>query len=478
MGDLQTIDRALSEIHSLVEQGKFEEAQNRRKETLEISEEAIKNATSKEEKARIELKRGIIYNDLGQISTARRSLLLALAIFTELGNRKGEIDIYNELARIHFVRSEYNNAISYLDMCIALSKEIQYEEGMVKAIGNRSRVYTLKGELQSAEKDFLFGIEARKKVDSSEINLSKALQSLAYVYYLQRRFEEAKGRLEESYAIIEELRSILDVARDEAVYYEYLGALSTAQGDFDSAHKNYYKVFEIMMPLAPYSDMISQTYRLLAELQIKEKKYDEALSSCEEGLKIAKKIGERIEVGAIHRALGQIYSAKADKKKAKEHFEKSVSLLKEIGAKYELGLAHIEAGSSDAFDYADRIVYLGNAKEIFKEIAVDYYVEKASRLRAGITKEPPITKREELNGYVERIIDDMAYIVLKTPGGPLERAIEVSKLEAIHAARRGALINFVVEERGANMNIKFENLEEKGIRTWRDEIEDEELEKI
>lgn len=87
------------------------------------------------------------------------------------------------------------------------------------------------------------------------------------------------------------------------------------------------------------------------------------------------------------------------------------------------------------------------------------------------------THREELDGYVKKIVEDKAYIVFETPGALLERAVKLSKLEAIHADCQGALIRLVVEERGASMNIKFENLEEKGIATWRDKIKDEDLEK-
>lgn len=87
------------------------------------------------------------------------------------------------------------------------------------------------------------------------------------------------------------------------------------------------------------------------------------------------------------------------------------------------------------------------------------------------------THREELDGYVKKIIEDKAYLVFETPGGPLERAVKSSKLQAINADRQGALIRLVVEEKGASMNVKFENLETKGIATWRDKIKDEDLEK-
>lgn len=86
--------------------------------------------------------------------------------------------------------------------------------------------------------------------------------------------------------------------------------------------------------------------------------------------------------------------------------------------------------------------------------------------------------REELYGYVKKIAEGKAYIVFETPGEPLERVVRLSKLEAIHADHQGALIRLVVKERGASTNIKFENLEEKGIATWRDKIKDEDLEKF
>ena len=447
-----------------------EEAETMRKEAHETFRKSIMLTPAEEETAKGELTRGIILFDLGEIDLAEARFGVALAIFMVLTNAKGEVDACNELARIYFLRSDYDQAIKYLKRCLSLSKETGYEKGEVNAVVNLGRIYMLKGELQAAAENFLAGIKIHQKMPNQVINLSKDLRSLAYVYYLQRKFEESKARLEESYAIIQGK----GLTRDEAVHHEYMGALLSAQGDLSSAHKHFDRVFE----LAPEGDMASQTYRLKGELQIKEGIYDEAFSSCEKGRKIAEKIGERIEVGAIHRALGQIFAAKGEKEESKEHFEKSISLLKEIQARYELGLTYIEAGRLDAFDYYNRIVFLGNAKEIFGEIGVPHYVEESLKLQREISTEPPIIQREQLEGCVKKIIGDKAYIVFETPGGPLERAVKLSKLEAINADRRGASIKFVVEERGASTNIRFENLEEKGIPNWRDEIKDEDLGKF
>jgi|GEM_PF-1415002 len=85
--------------------------------------------------------------------------------------------------------------------------------------------------------------------------------------------------------------------------------------------------------------------------------------------------------------------------------------------------------------------------------------------------------REELDGFVERIVEDKAHVVFETAGGRIRRAIRLSRLAAINAGQQGALIRLVVEEDAASTRLKLENLSEKGIATWRDKIKDEDFEK-
>ncbi len=73
------------------------------------------------------------------------------------------------------------------------------------------------------------------------------------------------------------------------------------------------------------------------------------------------------------RALGQIYTTKKEKGKAKDNFEKSISILEEIGAKFELGKAYLEAGKSDGFEYFVRLKFLGIAEDLFKELGSVYH---------------------------------------------------------------------------------------------------------
>ena len=85
--------------------------------------------------------------------------------------------------------------------------------------------------------------------------------------------------------------------------------------------------------------------------------------------------------------------------------------------------------------------------------------------------------REELDGFVERVVADRAYVVFETAGGQIRRTIRLSRLAAVNADQQGALIRLVVEEDAASTKLKLENLADKGIATWRDKIEDKDFEK-
>ncbi|MDH4222599.1 MAG: sigma 54-interacting transcriptional regulator [candidate division Zixibacteria bacterium] len=104
------------------------------------------------------------------------------------------------------------------------------------------------------------------------------------------------------------------------------------------------------------------------------KKYDLALSSCDKALKVSLSLGERLEEAACYRILGQIYTVRVEKEKARENFEKGLSIFEEIKAKYELAKTYLEAGESNSFEYFERLKYLGRAEDIFKELESKYHL--------------------------------------------------------------------------------------------------------
>jgi len=351
-----------SALHHL---GRYDEALEEGKRAFEL----LKNTPENKRIAQIQFNLGAIHVALGDFEHAESQLRDVIATYRRIDDRRGIITVCNKLANICFVRSNYHQAIGYMNQCIRHCDESEDEVTRAKLAANLSRIYTLIGSWRPAKESLLSAV-AVFEGKGDQLYLCRALLSLGYVCCLQRDSQEGKTYYEKALELIYDN----NYTRELAIYHEYSGELEFAQGSYERAKNNYLDCLRMMEQIAPESDMISQTYRLLAEVQIAEAQYEEALSSCEKAMKVATSLGERIEIGAIHRALGQIYTAKKEKDKAKEDFQKSISILGQIGAKFELGKAYLEAVRSKVFEYVDCTAYYASGREIFRELGSDYHL--------------------------------------------------------------------------------------------------------
>jgi len=344
--------------------GRYKEALCESQKAFDI----LRNTTENRKVAQIHFMRGIIYSDLGDLRNSESEFRDAIANYRREGDKKEIIDTYNELARICFTKSEYDKAIECLNECTTYCDQIRDRRRKAKVSANLARICILTGNWKLAETNLLIATKTHEEI-GNKVSFCNGLLSLGYIYSLQRDFRKANKHYEQA------LKTIFDnnYTREFAIYHEYAGELEFAQGNYEGAKNHYLDAIAIGGQIAPESGIISQTYRLLAELQIAEKQYDEALSSCEKALKVATSLDEKIEIGAIHRALGQIYIAKREKDKARDNFGGSISTLEQIEAKFELGKTYLEAGKSNSFDFFDRVQYLGRAKDLFEELDSEYH---------------------------------------------------------------------------------------------------------
>ena len=341
----------------------------------------IKDTNDNKKIAETQYVLGLIHISLGNLKNAEVEIRDALTGFRRVEDYNGTVDALSRLGQIDFIKSNYAKAIDYTLEALEYTKKTGNKRKTAILLGNLGVRYTLMGRWKEAEDNLKLNVKLNEE-SRDEINLARGLLSLGYVCYLQRDFKKANKYYKQAVKIIFEN----NYNREFAIYNEYYGELAFTQGKYFLAKDHYKSAIKTGEEIAPESGIISQSYRLLAELQIVEKQYDEALSSCEKALKVATSLDEKIEIGAIHRALGQIYTAKGagvvgelarhKLTKAKEHFEKSISLLGQIGAKFELGKARLEAVKSNAFEYFDRVAHFANGRGIFEELGSDYYVGK------------------------------------------------------------------------------------------------------
>ncbi len=331
----------------------------------------LKDSNEIQKIVRIQTILGDIYVRLGDLKNAEAEYRDAFAFYRNHEPCERLLDLHNKLARVCFIRGEFEQAIEYLKDGVQYAKQLNRMDSLVKLSVNLSTVYLFLGKFDLCEELHLLSVghPALEKDKSGQVVW---LLNASLISARKRRFTAAKESLREAY----ELAVKQGLAGEKAVYHEYAGEVAFETHDFLSAEKNYQEALKIGEETAPGGAIISQTCRLMAELRLAQGKCEEALKYCLRSLEVSQKITERFEEGMVYKILGQLHAYRGESELAKENFEKGISILKEIGAKYELGKAYLEAGKSSCYTYFERLKLLGQAEETLRETDSKYFLAK------------------------------------------------------------------------------------------------------
>ena len=334
-----------------------------------LSFEIFKDTSENKKVAEIQDILGRVYWGLGDLKKAELYLRDAISTYRRTKDYSSTMKCNNFIARILFTQCEFSKAAEYLSEARELSQSEGDHLMEAKISGNLGRIHILLGKWGKAEEEIQVSLETNVK-SGDEISICRDQLSLGYVLTFKRVFDQAKICFSNAL----ELAQKNDFLRELVIYHEYMGALCHELGKLDEAENHYLRIIDLWQKNAPDGDMISQTYRLLAELQVARKEWDQALDSCRKSLNVSQSLGEKIEVGVVYRILGQIHSIREEKEKTIEYFTKSISLLQQLGAKYELAKTYLEAGRSPAFDYYKKLGFLSNAESLFRELESKYHL--------------------------------------------------------------------------------------------------------
>jgi len=347
--------------------GRLNEAMRKAQRAFEI----LRNTKENKRVAQVQHIMGIIYAHLGDLKNAELQFIDTASTYRRIDDQKGVIDTYNELARICFMRSDFHRAIEYINDALPYCDRIKDERMKAQLKGNLGTTYMIKDKWQQAKKNLLASLELNTK-HRDQINICRSLLSLGYVSVLFREFSKAEGYLKKAYRIIYENSFV----RELGIYHEYSGELASFRDEFEEAEKHYLKAIQIGEKIAPRSAIISQAYRLLAELYTERGELEKGLTTSEKSLVVSKSIGERLEEALAYRTLGRLYSQNGHSVEVKENFAQATRILEEIGVKFELARTYLDMGKSGSFDFYEKMKFLGRAEDLASQLDSPYHLAK------------------------------------------------------------------------------------------------------
>src|SRR5580704_16678928 len=133
---------------------------------------------------------------------------IALASVRELGDRRGEAWVLNNLGMV-FGRQGLSDAISYFEQAVAILHEVGDRREQARAANNLAFTYLVLGRYQEAVTALLGALELQREV-GRRYGEGVALCNLGEAYLELGRHEEAIARSQEALAIVREVGSVRD----------------------------------------------------------------------------------------------------------------------------------------------------------------------------------------------------------------------------------------------------------------------------
>ncbi|MGB8657469.1 MAG: sigma 54-interacting transcriptional regulator [Candidatus Zixiibacteriota bacterium] len=345
--------------------GRYEEGLKKAQAALE----AFKSTSENEKLADIQFNLGIIYSDLGDLRNSELQFKDAASTYRRVEDKRSIVRTYSELSRICFTKARYSSAIDYLSDGLECCEEIRDQRLAATLAGNLGTVYMLTDRWESSRENLLKSLELNKAC-GSDCNVCRSYLSLAYLSLRLRQFPQATEYLSEAYQLIYDN----GLAREEAIYHEYAGELAFVQGEWEKAEQHYAQAVKLGESIAPKSAIISQAYRLLAELQTERGELEGAFASYEKSLTASKTVGERLEEALAYRTLGRIYSQNGHPDEVKRNFSLATAMLEEMGVKFEQARTYLYMSKSSCFSFWEKMKFLGRAEDLVSQLDSPYYL--------------------------------------------------------------------------------------------------------
>src|SRR5512138_1636118 len=173
--------------------------------------------------------------------------------------------------------------------------------------------------------------------------------------------------------------------RERVIGLEYAGDLALDKHDNQGAIEAFDRGLFIAERLAPEGDLIPELCRRIAEVHVRIGEPNRALITCERGLRIARRLGDRFEEAATHRVMAMAHHLLGHREKALRQAQEGVSLLRKLEAVYELTRLLVWQGETmlaggDAEERRAARDHLWEARSHAMSMRLDAWVERIEKV--------------------------------------------------------------------------------------------------
>jgi DNA-binding NtrC family response regulator/tetratricopeptide (TPR) repeat protein len=210
------------------------------------------------------------------------------------------------------------------------------------------------------------GAEREEFLGKEEINL-------AHLNLIKRNFKASK-ELAERFLHSEVNEGAYKL---KSLAHEFLGELLIEENSLELAKKHLAESAALALTIAPESDVMTEIKRRQAQLFLLQGELKAGMDESLSCIRLCNKIGDKHELGAVLRILGEIRLRQGLPKKAVSAFEASIDILKGINECYEQMrscVVYSEYLVDTKNDSAD--IYMLEAKQLCKKLGIGFFMSQ------------------------------------------------------------------------------------------------------
>jgi tetratricopeptide (TPR) repeat protein len=346
-------------------------------------------------------KTGELLSHINQYERAIEYYKMSLSIAKEINDKQIEGVITHNIAHVLYSQGKYESALNYLEEALVMAKQSENKRAEGHILHTLGLIFKAQGK-PDASSYFTESLEIMKQIDDKkgesavlynsmqrtsqfeelEKSLSVARQDrdkqgeaailthIAEIYKSQEKLEIA---LNYSIEALKILRQIGD-KRNEGVVLTHIAQIYNDQKDYESAIKYFEKSRDILKQIGNESGLCQVLFHMggvYSNMQDIEKTADAWVNSYIlakklDHLHILKELERHIPIDVLELAAQRITSTKG----GIDNLEKNLSIIRQSGDKRDeavvlLDIAEVYYAQKD---YENAIKYLGEARDIFKQI--------------------------------------------------------------------------------------------------------------
>lgn len=332
---------------------------------------------------------------LGRSSDARETLSEAYAAFLRANDKQGAARTLNRLSAVAFQSGDLSYAFRILCKTSSLCREIDRLDQAVTVEGNEALMRWRCGEIRRS-----IALYDRIGTDIECVSARNRVVIMLGHAMAIALAGDTKSALKKLKSLESQTESH---PREHAICYEYLGWSHLLASDHAKAENALSMSLNLALDISSVNDHVSQTKRLLADLCVATRRYDQAWEYAQQALDVATRITERLEIAACHRVFAQVEQRRGHADDARRWYRESIDLFSRIGARYEVAVTRMLAAASNLHANGERMALLYLAREYFesedlahlvaevdRHLAAAPAVKTAKRIGGGSTSKTPI----------------------------------------------------------------------------------------